>query len=101
LPIDTTDDIDVRRQLLYDVLVHTGIDPEPHGGLLDKMAIEWTPKNTTPGNKYSPLYKAADMDQIKYLLGPKWAEIEYLQNMAAIIFPFLVKLGYTRERIKP
>ena len=101
LPIDMTDDVDVRRKLLLDVLVHCGIDPAPHGKLLDEVAEKWEPENATPGNKYVPLYKQGNMEKIKSLLGPKWAEIEYFQNMSAIILPFMASLGYTREWIKP
>jgi len=100
-PVDMTDDVDIRRKLLVDVLTHCEIDPAPHGSFLDEFAEKWEPKNATPGNKYAELYRAGDMEQIRLLLGPKWAEIEYLKNMAAIIMPFLGGLGYPRERIQP
>ncbi len=101
LPIDMTEDVGTRRQMLVEVLLHVGIDPTPHGPLLDQLATEWLPQNATPGNKYAPLYKAEDWASIKHLMGPKWAEIEYFINMAGIILPFMSDLGYTRQAIKP
>ena len=101
LPIDMTEDVSLRRQMLLDVLIHCGIDATPHGALLDEMAVKWEPRNSTPNNRYAELYKENKFDEIKNLLGAKWAEIEYFQNMSAIILPFLSDLGYTRERIKP
>lgn len=101
LPIDMTDDVGIRRKLLLDVLIHCEIDPTPHGALLDEIAEKWEPKNATPNNKYAELYKKGYFEEIKLLLGPKWAEIEYFQNMATTILPFLSSLGYTREWIKP
>jgi len=101
LPIDMTEDVAKRRQLLLDVLIHCGIDATPHGALLDQMAEQWLPQNSTPGNKYTELYKQNDMEKIKFLMGAKWAEVEYFQNMSAVIMPFLADLGYTRDRIKP
>jgi len=101
LPIDVTDDVGVRRKLLLDVLIHCEIDPTPHGSLLNELAEKWEPVNITPNNKFAELYKQGDMERLEFLLGPKWAEIDYLKIMAPIIHPFLSDLGYARERIQP
>jgi len=98
LPIDMTDDITIRHTKLIKVLQHLEIDPAPHGALLTKWATEWPVSNATPGNRLKKLYDEGDIDQLKHLLGPKWAEIEYFRNMSAILVPFLAKIGYPRER---
>lgn len=100
LPIDITEDTDYRRKLLDDVLVHCSIDPTPHLALLDQIASEWIPQNITPGNRFKEAYENNDLDKLREMLGPKWAEVEYLRNRASIIQPFLVSLGYTRDKLR-
>lgn len=100
LPIDVTDDPARRRQLLVEVMEHCGLDPAPHAVLLDEASQKWEPQNVTPGNRFREAYQAGDTDALRVLLGQKWAEVEYLRNMSAVIMPFLASLGYTRERLK-
>lgn len=100
LPVDMTEDAATRRRLLSDVLEHVGKDPATYAADLDNLAATWKPENVTPGNRFRDAYKAGDLDRLQELLGPKWAEVEYLRNMASIILPFLADLGYTRERLR-
>lgn len=95
-PIDLYKNVDERKILLIDTLNHCGIDANQHEAKIDKTANEWKPENITPDNKFAELYKNKDIEKINFLLGPKIAEIEYLKRQGSI-FPFLVKLGYTRE----
>lgn len=97
LPIDLYKDEEQRKALLSDTLIHCSIDPAHHCELLNRMAREWPIENPTPGNKFRELYESGDIDEIRRLLGPKWAEVEYLKNMASIILPFLAKIGYTKS----
>lgn len=101
LPIDLPWDRSQRMKKLFEIMEHCSIDIESNRDLVRKFASNWEPKNTTPGNRFKELYKNKDIDQIRFLLGPKWAEVNYLQNMASIILPFLASVGYTRGDIGP
>lgn len=96
LPVDMTEDPARRRELLVGVLEHLCLDPEQHGGVLDEMAETWAPENETPGNRFRDAYRAGDLDELRRMLGPKWAEVEYMRNMNGILLPFLRDLGYQR-----
>jgi hypothetical protein len=96
-PIDLYKDEENRRNLLIDTMVHCGVNTVPHHDLINDIAKTWKPENETPKNRYKHLYEHKDIGQIRFLLGPKWAEIEYLKNNASIILPFLSELGYTKE----
>jgi hypothetical protein len=99
LPIDMTDDPDERKKLLLSVIEHCGIERVGSDELIQQWATEWKPENYTPGNDLRILYESGDIAGLRARLGPKWAEIEYLKNMASIILPFMAGLGYTRERL--
>ena len=101
LPVDLPWDEQKRRKMLIKVLKHVGGHPnnEENKEIIDKWAIDWRPENKTPGNQLKEFYQQGDIDKILYYLGPKRAEVKYLSNMAAIIHPFLVDLGYTKGDI--
>jgi hypothetical protein len=98
-PVDLYDNVQDRKGLLVRLLVHLGIDITGKEELLDTIAREWSVKNITPGNKFKALYKKGDLNSLMSMLGPKQAEVEYLQNMSSIIMPFMAGLGYTREKL--
>ncbi len=96
LPIDLYPETEKRKDLLLSILTHCEIDPEPHLDFIDRMAEQWRPENETPNNRFRELYADKKIDEIRFLLGPKWAEVVYLKNSAGIILPFLTSLGYTK-----
>ena len=100
LPIDMAGTVEERAAILRDVLVHVGLDPNRHLATLHDLAHKWAPQNQTPGNRFKWLYQNNDLDGIRLLLGPKWAEVEYLRNMSSVILPFLADLGYTRGQLR-
>jgi hypothetical protein len=85
------------RSLLIDTMVHCGIDPHPHHDIICQTAKSWKPENPTPNNRFKRLYKRKNIKQIRFLLGPKWSEIEYLKIHASVILPFLASIGYAKE----
>ena len=97
LPIDMTDDVGRRKLILSDILKHCSIEPDEK--ILDEVATKWTPENITPGNRFKKLYEEGNIEELRMLLGPKWAEVEYLKNMASIILPFMTELGYSRKEM--
>ena len=97
LPIDIPMTPERRAELLRKVIAHCGFDPANYLPLLTKMAHEWPVSNPTPGNRHKELYKAGRIQELQILMGSKWAEIEYLKNMASIILPFMADLGYKRR----
>lgn len=98
LPIDLPWTIKQREEHLKKIARHCGLDENaPH---IKQTAAEWVPENITPKNRFKDLYNSGDLDQLQLLLGPKWAEVCYLRNVASILFPFLSDLGYTRGDIK-
>ena len=100
LPIDLYDTVEGRAAVLRDVLTHVGIDPNPHLKELHDLARDWLPENSTPGNYFKEPYEAGDLDTLKKMLGPKWAEIQYLTNMSSVILPFMASIGYTRNKLR-
>lgn len=100
LPVDLDMTVEQRAALLRDVLVHIGLDPNQHLPVLHDLAHKWEPQNITPGNRFKRLYKEDDQQGLRLLLGAKWAEVEYLRNMSAVILPFLSGLGYTRQQLR-
>ena len=102
LPIDLYEgDADQRRKLLTDVLHHCSIDIDTNQAVIDRVANEWKVENPTPGNRFKQAYSDKDTDQLMQMLGPKWAEVEYLKNMASILHPFMTNLGYKRGDLGP
>jgi molybdopterin-guanine dinucleotide biosynthesis protein A len=99
LPVDLPWSKQKRTEELIKLLEHLEIPVKENMEMLQQFSAEWKPQNVTPGNKLKQLYQNGDIEQIRYLLGPKVAELKYLSNMAAIIHPFLVDLGYTKGDI--
>lgn len=99
LPVDLPWDVKKRVGVLVKLLKHLEIPVKPQKDLLHEFAEAWMPQNKTPGNRLKKLYRSGDIGKIHQLLGPKVAELKYLSNMAAIIHPFLVDLGYTKGDI--
>ncbi len=92
LPIDLyTNEMD-RKNALIKVVNHCDI--KINESIIDAVAKEWPIENNTPNNRFKQLYNDGNIDEIRRLLGSKWAEVEYLKNMAAKILPFMDKLGY-------
>lgn len=99
LPIDMVDDVSSRMDLLKSVMHHCSVDMKANKHTMILYANRWAPENVTPGNELKALYNKGNIAALKERLGPKWAEIEYLRNMASIILPWMASLGYTRERL--
>lgn len=98
LPIDRATDIQGRFDILAGVAKHVGIDPEENMPFLMDVADSWSVSNDTPGNRFKEAYAAGDIKELQKMLGPKWAEVEYMKNMMSIILPFLAAQGYRREQ---
>ncbi len=97
LPIDLTDNPDKRKKILTNIMEHCSIPLEPYRKTIEDWAAKWPVQNPTPGNRFKKHYDYKDKGAIRYLLGPKLAELEYLQHKASIILPFLSNIGYTKE----
>ena len=100
LPIDSVETAAEREILLEKVLEHVGVDVEPNKESLKSIAEAWLPENITPNNRFKRVYEENDVEAAKNMLGQKWAEVEYLKNMAGVIMPFLANLGYKREQLR-
>lgn len=101
LPIDLfAGNVKKRAELLRDIVAHVGLNPAEHAGVINKWASSWEPKNITPGNPFKQMYEKRDLDALRKALGPKWSEVRYLRNMAFIILPFLLGLGYERKNLR-
>ena len=98
LPIDRAQDTSERLAILINVAAHVGIDPDDYRETLIELAERWPVANDTPGNRFKEAYTAGDMQALQTMLGPKWAEVEYMKNMMSIILPFLASQGYRREQ---
>ena len=98
-PVDMLEAAEQREELLNAVLTHCCIDSAEHVDLVREFAASWTPENTTPENRFRTIYQEQDLRSLQHLLGPKWAEIEYLRNMASVIMPWMAELGYAREQL--
>lgn len=96
-PIDLNPHPDARRELLTKVLKHCGIDFTDKKEEINFIANTWTVQNDTPGNRFKKAYADKNKEEIKFLLGSKMAEVDYLKNKASIILPFMASLGYTKE----
>jgi hypothetical protein len=94
-PIDLYKTFEERRKLLISIVNHCQINPDLHGDLIDTFARKWKVKNKTPSNRFKKLYIGKDLSRLEFLLGPKWAEIEYLKRQGGVIAPFLFNLGYS------
>lgn len=99
LPIDLVDTTEERIELLIKVANHVGVDNEVNKDVIIAYAERWKPANPTPNNRFRQLYKTGNISEIRKLLGSKWAEVTYLQNMASVILPFLANLGYTKGKL--
>jgi len=97
LPIDMVDSVEQRRSILLGVLKHCSIEPVDE--LVNMVATKWIPENVTPGNRFKKLYEEGKIDELRMLLGPKWAEVEYLKKMSSLIMPFMSELGYSRKKM--
>lgn len=95
LPVDLPLNVSQRHNLLNRIIEHCGI--ENTGNITLKIAREWKHQNITPGNRLKELYLKKDIKRLNYLLGPKVAEVRYLQNHASKILPFMSSLGYTKD----
>lgn len=100
LPIDMAETVEGRAEVLWNVLSHCNIDPGGHVDLIRDIATAWSPENVTPGNRFKQMYEDGDLYGLRHVLGPKWAEVEYLRNMSSIILPFMASLGYQRNQLR-
>ena len=97
-PVDQAQDTAGRLQIIVGVAKHVGINPDEYQEILIEMAEQWPVANDTPGNRFKEAYAAGDIQALQTMLGPKWAEVEYMKNMMSIILPFLASQGYRREQ---
>ena len=94
-PIDLNPDPNARRALIQKLLDHCDIKGET--ATINSLANTWTVKNDTPNNRFKEAYKEKNKEELIFLLGSKVAELNYLQNKASVILPFMGALGYTKE----
>ena len=95
LPIDLPMSVEDREKLLNRILAHCEVEHD--GVVVHRVAKHWPVENPTPGNHFKELYLKGDVEKLQFLMGPKWAEVRYLKNMASIILPFLASLGYEKQ----
>lgn len=91
-PIDLKTDYIARHALLTNIARHCGFDTE--SPIIEEVAREWPKENPTPDNRFEEIYNKKDWEQLKYLFGPKVAELEYLKSRQHPIKPFLDQHGY-------
>ena len=96
-PIDLNPHPDARRDLIYKMTEHLGIDTTNLKSDINLIANTWVAQNHTPGNRFKKAYEEGNKEEIEFLLGPKMAEVTYLKNKAPIILPFMHSLGYTKQ----
>ena len=127
LPIDLDTTLGGRLKILQRVATHCGIlpsdpklahwakgwrriNPTMHPDL-DERGQPWNEvavrkarnlgeRHGDPGYQpFKELYEKRDAAGLKKALGPKWRYVEELQRQAAIITPFMLKLGYQRTQL--
>lgn len=100
LPIDLMEHAGNRRDLIIRILDHCGIEVTKEAEeIVGEIAHIWKSENDTPNNRFKEDYDKKNVSKIKFLLGAKIAEYEYLRNQASTILPFMASLGYTKENL--